>query len=343
MKLFALISLSTLISATPVKRQVTASIDNLFKNHGKTFLGVATDEKYLTVQQNAAIAGQDFGAVTPENSMKWAAIEPSRGVFNFTGADYLVNWAVTNGKSIRGHNFVWGEYLPNWVLNITDAQTLIDVLQNHITQVLNRYQGLLYAFDVINEPLNQDGSLKSTHWTQVIGPDVFRIALEAARAADPSVKLYINDYTLDWNNTKVAGMVNLVNSLNPPGQPPLVDGIGSQAHLNAGEAPSVHGGLVALSEAGVDIAITELDIPGAEPSEYQTVVQACISVRPCVSLSVWGIRDPDSYRPTTNPLLFDESWQAKPAYNSIAGVLNSPSQPSSSSAGGSASGAGAGN
>ncbi|KAJ7633321.1 glycoside hydrolase superfamily [Mycena polygramma] len=305
--------------ATVQKRQAATSIDTLFKNHGKVFFGIAADQNRLSVSQDAAISVADFGGVTPENSMKWDTIEASRGSFNFAGADSLVNWATTNGKKIRGHTFVWAQQLPAWVTAINDAPTLTAVLQNHITQVMTHYKGKLYAVDVVNEHINEDGTIKSTHWTQVLGNNVFTIAFQAARAVDPNVKLYINDYNLDSNNAKVQGIVNLVKSINANGK--LVDGIGTQAHLSAGGASGMQAALVALASAGVDVAITELDIAGAAVNDYETVVKACLAVPACVSITVWGVRDPDSWRPTTNCLLFDVNWQPKPAYNGIASIL----------------------
>ncbi|KAJ7453382.1 glycoside hydrolase superfamily [Mycena latifolia] len=306
--------------ATIEKRQAAQSIDTLFKNHGKVFFGTAADQNHLSVSQDATITAADFGGVTPENSMKWDTIEASRGSFNFAGADFLVNWAVTNKKLIRGHTFVWAQQLPAWVTAINDAPTLTAVLQNHITTVMNHYKGKLYAVDVVNEHINEDGTIKSTHWTQVLGNNVFTIAFQAARAADPSVKLYINDYNLDSNNAKVKGIVNLVKSINANGK--LVDGIGTQAHLSAGGAGGFQGGLTALAAAGVDIAITELDIASAPAADYETVVKACLAVPQCVSITVWGVRDPDSWRASTNPLLFDANWQPKAAYTGIVSVLN---------------------
>ncbi|KAJ7211748.1 glycoside hydrolase superfamily [Mycena pura] len=251
---------------------------------------------------------------------QWDTIEASRGGFNFAPFDFLVNWATTNGKKIRGHTFVWDQQLPSWVTAINDAPTLTSVLQNHITQVMTRYKGKLYAVDVVNEHINEDGSIKSTHWTQVLGNNAFTIAFQTARQVDPNVKLYINDYNLDSNNAKVQGIVRLVKQLNANGK--LVDGIGTQMHLSAGGAGGAQAALTALAAAGVDIAITELDIAGAAAADYQSVVKACVNTPQCVSVTVWGVRDPDSWRPTTNCLLFDSNWQAKPAYTGIVSVLS---------------------
>ncbi|ESK94267.1 glycoside hydrolase family 10 protein [Moniliophthora roreri MCA 2997] len=270
------------------------SLDAKFKAKGKNFWGSCADPGTLNNAQNANVLKAQFGQVTPENSMKWDATEPNRGQFNFGNSDTLVNWAVSNNKQIRGHTLVWHSQLPGWVNNIGDRNTLQSVIQTHISNVAGRYKGKLYA-------------------------DFVTVAFQAARQADSTAKLYINDYNLDSNNAKVQGMVRLVNSVNSGNK--LIDGIGTQAHLNAGGAGGVQAALTALAATGCEVAITELDIKGASANDYTTVLKACLNTPACVSITSWGVSDRDSWRSGDTPLLYDSNYQPKAAYNAVMSAM----------------------
>jgi endo-1,4-beta-xylanase len=324
--LLAVVVLATPAAADPLKVHAAA--------RGK-YMGDAVDNSEITdATYRTHIAGE-FNMITPGNAMKWDATEPNQGQFSYTRADEIMNLATTNGQQVRGHTLVWHSQTPSWVQNL-DATSLRTAMNNHIANVVGHYKGRLYAWDVVNEPLNEDGTMRNSFWFQKLGASYIADAFRAARAADPAAKLYINDYNTDGLGAKSDGMFTLVQSLLSQGVP--IDGVGFQAHLaiQFGFPNQMQQNLQRFANLGLDVAITELDVRMQLPSDatklatqatyYRNVTNACLAVTRCVGITTWGYTDKYSWVPSTFPgegaaLLVDENFQVKPAYTAVHDAL----------------------
>jgi endo-1,4-beta-xylanase len=297
------------------------NINAAFQAKGKKYIGIATDGNTIGKPAIKSLMVANFGQVTPENSMKWDATEGTEGKLNLNGANTLVDFATQNKMLIRGHTTVWHSQLPAWVSQIKDKAKLEAAMVGHITRLMTAYKGKVYAWDVVNEIFNEDGSFRPSVFYNVLGEGFVATAFKAAKKADPNAKLYINDYNLDTASyAKTKAMAAKVKQWIAAGVP--IDGIGSQSHLG-GPWPIAEypGALKSLCAAAPECAITELDIKGASANDYKTAIGACLDIKNCVGVTVWGVSDTDSWRKSENPLLFNSQNQAKESYNAVCSLL----------------------
>ncbi|MFI2738176.1 non-reducing end alpha-L-arabinofuranosidase family hydrolase [Streptomyces sp. NPDC018711] len=291
------------------------------------YFGTAVAAGRLGDSAYTAIADREFNMVTPENEMKWDAVEPSRGNFSFGPADRIVDRALAHGQRLRGHTTVWHSQLPSWVKAIRDAGTLRGVMNHHITTEMTHFKGKIYAWDVVNEAFADGGSgqLRDSVFQQVLGNGFIEEAFRTARAADSSAKLCYNDYNIEnWSDAKTQGVYRMVKDFKSRGVP--IDCVGFQSHFGAGGPPaSFKTTLAGFAALGVDVQITELDIAQASPVQYANAVGTCLSVARCTGITVWGVRDSDSWRSGESPLLFDSGGKPKPAYTAVMNALHSGS------------------
>ncbi|MEU7900538.1 endo-1,4-beta-xylanase [Nonomuraea sp. NPDC049152] len=296
----------------------------------------------------------EFNSVTPETAMKWVNLEPEPGVHTWEKADAVVAFAQQNNQMVRGHTLVWHGALPTWISNgsLTDEE-LRAALRQHVETTVTRYAGRVAVWDVVNEALAEDGSLKQTIWFKRLGPGYIADAFRWARAADPSAKLYINDYNAEWSNPKRAGLYNLVRDLRAQGVP--IDGVGFQTHsLIKDPTPEtilptqLKSTLELFAGLGVDVAVTELDVRikmpvderklAAQAEIYRRTTAACVAVSRCVSLTVWSVTDRYSWVPSVVPGWgaahpLDTDLAKKPAYAQMQAVLVDRDFTSASTAG----------
>ncbi|TPQ20908.1 non-reducing end alpha-L-arabinofuranosidase family hydrolase [Streptomyces sporangiiformans] len=286
------------------------------------YFGTAVAAGRLGDSTYSTILDREFNMITPENEMKWDATEPSRGSFNFGPADQIVSHATSHGQQLRGHTLVWHSQLPTWVSGITDAATLRSVMNNHITTEMTHFKGKIHSWDVVNEAF-ADGStqLRSSVFQKVLGDGFIEEAFRTARAADPAAKLCYNDYNIEnWTDAKTQGVYAMVRDFKSRGVP--IDCVGLQSHFGSGGPPANFGTTLSnFAALGVDVQITELDIATAPPTAYANTVKACLNVSRCTGITVWGIRDSDSWRSADTPLLFDSGGNPKPAYDAVISTL----------------------
>jgi endo-1,4-beta-xylanase len=205
-----------------------------------------------------------FNALTAENVMKWERIHPLPGEYDFRLPDSLVAMAQRNGMQVTGHTLLWHQQTPKWVFldakgNPASRDSLLFRLKDHIFTVVGRYKGKVKGWDVVNEALNEDGSLRQSPWLQIAGEDYIQKAFEYAHEADPDAELYYNDYNIELPQ-KREGTIRLVQKLQENGV--KIDGIGIQGHWHM-DVPSladIDTSISHFSKLGVQVMITELDI-----------------------------------------------------------------------------------
>jgi endo-1,4-beta-xylanase len=205
----AALSLISCISNKKASAQTTPSLKETFKNDfliGTTMNTPQIEEKDAAAD---ALIKQQFNAVTPENIMKAEIIEPKWNTFNFDLADKLVAFAEKNNIKVNGHTLIWHSQLPAFMRHMQNADSVKQYLENHITTVASRYNEKVYSWDVVNEALNEDGTLRKSIFLDKLGDDYVVEAFRLAQKAAPHTKLYYNDYNIEQPK-KRAGAIALI-------------------------------------------------------------------------------------------------------------------------------------
>jgi endo-1,4-beta-xylanase len=284
----------------------------------------------------ARLLSQQFNLIAAENAMKWEVLHPEPDRYDFSQGDALVSFARKFDMSVFAHVLVWDLQMPAWVTEPDRSRDeWIQILCTHIKTVVSHYRGQVYAWDVVNEAVNADGTLRNSFWMQRIGPDHIAMAFQWAREADPSALLFYNDNGGEGLNARSEAIYQLIKSLKESGIP--IDGVGLQTHTPLYMTPSpkaLRTNIQRLADLGLEVHISEMDVwlQYAEDSEedelnaqaetYRRVVEACLAVQSCRAFTTWGISDRFSWVPGWTgkpdaPLLFDDDANPKPAYYAV--------------------------
>jgi endo-1,4-beta-xylanase len=311
----------------------------------------------------AAIAIKHFNTATSENDMKWSLIHPKPNEYNWEPADRFVDFAEKNNMVPIGHCLVWHGQVPRWTFrddsgNQLTREALLARMKEHIMSVVGRYKGRVKGWDVVNEALNDDGTLRNSRWLRIVGEgeqdkqyDYIAKAFEYAHQADPNAELYYNDFSLDTKKEKCDGAVAIVKYLKSKGL--RIDGVGIQMHsgLDYPDRESLEYSINALAQAGVKVMITELDIRtrtrgyrGADISrinrqdtddpnamadqtqerlaqKYAELFSIFVKYKKDVTrVTFWGVYDRTSWI-GGSPLLFDRNCQPKQAFDAVINVV----------------------
>ncbi|MEO0474175.1 MAG: endo-1,4-beta-xylanase [Bacteroidota bacterium] len=286
----------------------------------------------------------EYNMLVAENAMKFDAIQPQQGVFNFAQADALIDFAEANNMKVRGHTLLWHNQLPSWLTGGTFTRdSLLGIMENHITTYVSHFKGKIDEWDVLNEAIDTDepDNYRRTIWYNVIGPDYIDSAFVYAHRADSSALLFYNDYSAEEVNTKSTIIYNLIQQMQQNGIP--IDGFGMQGHfwVNGFNQGSIEQNMDRFgNDLGLLVNFTEIDIsiPSSQfanplfddlqAANYGRLLSICLKRSFCTSFMMWGFTDAYSWIPnfTNNQrgkaLIFDASYQPKPAYFAIRDTLN---------------------
>jgi endo-1,4-beta-xylanase len=245
--------------------------------------------------------------------------------------DALVAYATGTGKRIRGHPLLWHEQLPAWLTGGSfTASQMTAVIRRHVQAVVSRYRGRVGEWDVVNEPLDQNGSLRNDVFLAALGTEYIAVAFRAAREADPHATLMLNQIGAEPPSPQSRALLDLVRRLKRNGVP--IDGVGLQNHRldgSASTAAQFERAFAAYRRLGLKVAITEMDMPVRSPADrprqaraYRDAADACVAAPNCSGLTVWGVTDKYSWLgPAGEPLLFDAHARAKASLRGVLAAL----------------------
>ena len=290
------------------------------------------------------VAAREYSSITAENAMKMGALHPTATTYNWTDADFVVDFARLNNARVHGHTLNWYTSLPSWVTNfVGDSTAWENLLRDHITTVVTHFRGKVASWDVVNEAFEDTGVLRNSIWVQHLGPDYIARAFQYANAADPAARLFYNDYGHEYSAAKRNAIFALITNLRNRGIP--IHGVGMQFHTSSNISDAqLASTITQAGQTGLLVHISELDIsmnPSLAPTATFTAalaaaqkvkykaVTAAFKALPAAQrfgITTWNVADADTWRRGNCscpewPLPFDDNYQRKPAYDGIVEAL----------------------
>jgi endo-1,4-beta-xylanase len=341
-----LLSVLLILTASRLNAQQAGSYKGL-KDYYKDYftIGVAVSPMSITGPQSDLIL-KHFGSMTCENVMKPQPIHPEENKYSWENADLIANYAKSNGLKLRGHTLVWHSQSPAWIFkdaqgNPAPKELVVQRLKEHITQVVTRYKGTVYAWDVVNEAIaDGEGIYRESNWYKTCGPEYIALAFKFAHEADPNALLFYNDYNTE-NPAKREKIYNMIKGLLDAGVP--IHGLGLQGHwsISNPSESQLRESLDLYSKLGIKLQVTELDVsvypsdhknpdddaftPEREQKQidqYKMIFRVLRDYKNVVTgVTFWNVSDKSSWldnfpvRGRKNyPLLFDQNLQPKKVF-----------------------------
>ncbi|MCU0392311.1 MAG: endo-1,4-beta-xylanase [Thermoflexibacter sp.] len=315
-------------------------------------IGVAVAPRMMEAGAEADLILAQFNSMTAENAMKMGPIHPEENRYNWEPADKIAEFAVKNGLKLRGHTLCWHTQTPNWLFVDSEGKqvsrdVLLARMKKHIFEVVNRYKGAIYAWDVVNEAVPDGGTeiYRKTKFYEIIGEDYIELVFRYAHEADPNAQLFYNDYNTE-NKEKREKIYQLVKGLKEKGVP--IHGVGLQGHWSLYEptAQELEESITKFASLGLKVQITELDVSvyskehesrerkGNDKAEftpamndkqaahYKMLFEIFRKHKDKISgVTFWNLSDKSSWLdnfPVRGrkdfPLLFDQNYQPKKAF-----------------------------
>ena len=337
-----LASLSVLLLAAAGTRPVTL---RQAADRAGILVGTAVRPTLFSEAAYSATLGREFSMVEAEDAMKWWVVRTSAETFDFQQGDETVAFARAHGMKVRGHCLLWDHNNPQWLIEgeFTPEQ-MSQLLQEHIHRVMQRYAGQVFAWDVVNEALDENGRCKDSPWYNRPGigfagegTAYIEQAFRWAHEADPTALLFYNEAEAEGMNRKSDAVFAMVKAFRSRGVP--IDGVGLQMHISGldFDTSQIRANIARLAALGLQVHVTELDVAlpagsGGSFSKddlqrqgeiYRGVVRACVQNRGCTAIQTWGFTDKyswigsHSHGTRGGALLFDRLYRPKPAYDAM--------------------------